>query len=106
MKPGRELDQLVAEKVFGSTEAKPYSTDIAAAWRVVEKHNQIVSIWQGRPSLDRNAHGMISRRVWERGDPVVYRVSVAGRHTAYSETAPHAICLAALKALGHNLSSE
>src|SRR5207245_4506773 len=36
---GRELDRLIAEKVMGLTPGEPippYSTDIAAAWTVVE----------------------------------------------------------------------
>lgn len=45
MEAGPELDKLVNEKVFGIqlnefddiTSIKPYSTDIAAAWEVVEK---------------------------------------------------------------------
>ena len=38
MKPGRELDELVAKKVMGyKYKVLEYSTDIAAAWEVVEK---------------------------------------------------------------------
>jgi len=44
MVAGRELDELVAEKVFGyesitydNSPYKPFSTDIASAWEVVKK---------------------------------------------------------------------
>jgi len=36
MKPGRELDVLVAQKIFDNCVCG-YSTDITAAWQVVEK---------------------------------------------------------------------
>lgn len=99
MKPGRELDALVAEKVMGWTEVcgyegeykgywkilPKYSTDIAAAWAVVE-----LPLFDGW-AIGRNASGK-----WEVFNPWEnnFVVSVA-------DTAPHAICLAALKAVGY-----
>jgi len=120
---GRELDALVAEKVMGWTVCRDAScggceatvllmedgwrvrapldqggwplgwwtpsTDIAAAWEVVEKlrvlgFNVSVSC----------AHGM---RTWDvRG----WKADNTGRFIAHAETAPLAICLAALDALG------
>jgi len=103
MKPGRELDALIAEKVFGlevewkegfgSKEVFPvsrltaipeYSTDIAAAWLVVEK-------LKGRePSI-----------AYE-GEKYGWEVSLTINHEIfciYGKSAPHAICLAALKAV-------
>lgn len=109
MKPGRELDALVAEKVMGwrwfTDEFNPrpvlvppgmprqsalpsFSTDIAAAWEVVERLRGmepelswndearcwIVGFWKG-PSAPSTIHGS-------------------------SDSAPNAICLAALKAVG------
>ncbi len=121
--PGPELDALVAEKVMGlevswwslhphpdpdewhevllpddkgdmptrqvggpgGRTVSPYSTSIAAAWEVVEK---FVS------------HGCAA---WVEGDGHTgYRAgctSQRGRFEAEGETAPHAICLAALKAV-------
>ena len=101
MSPGRELDALVAEKVMGgrrmrTTDARyywnglntngelpAYSTDIAAAWTVVErlgdKFNFIGKCadgWNAVLFYDGNSHGEIA------------------------PSAPHAICLAALKAVG------
>lgn len=118
MKPGRELDALVAEKVMGWRDARlhrngptdpceweawqgippepehgwrtalpHYSTSIADAWQVVEwlaeHHDGFVSV--GVRSVD-----------WgESGD---YYDHFA--HTTSGESAPHAICLAALAAVG------
>lgn len=110
MKPGRELDALVAEKVMGWKDIRfgdetsvsgsvgfglpvsghprrafpPYSTDIAAAWAVVEELELPFEIhsddwhsrWDARFNLDRGE--------W-----------------CQASTAPHAICLAALKAMGN-----
>lgn len=109
MKPGRELDALVAEKVMGwkSVEHRfedpfhrwdgiapehgshrftvpDFSTDIAAAWEVVEKLNDLI--------LERDVTAEGTR----------YNVVIDGIET-WAETAPHAICLAALKAVGHQL---
>lgn len=109
---GRELDALVAEKVMGllattggsgaktnyyarSSEVAPwentphYSTDIAAAWLVVEA-------MAGRDmQLSLDMFG---------GDPwwaeFADRQYVKGAQ-ATATTAPHAICLAALKAMEH-----
>jgi hypothetical protein len=104
--PSRELDALIAEKVMGlavfngmifryiqdykegdvaTAESCPipkYSTDIAAAWEVVDKLG-------GDFVLHR-------KTAWE-------CVFFLGRDKYFqdrSETAPHAICLAALKTVG------
>ena len=109
MKPGRELDALIAEKVFGYRtyktnnpfdywgkdknvylmsvikkengvetveETKRYSTDIAAAWGVVEKVTEIGSVYKAETPL--------------------WGVGLPGVQCATGVTAPHAICLAAL----------
>jgi hypothetical protein len=99
LKPGWKLDALIAEKVMGLTDAdaigsyetwqpehhvtlifKPYSTDIAAAWEVVEKfiHEDPDT------SID----------IWFIGH---WHVSINGSMAHGSSTA-HAICLAALRA--------
>lgn len=113
MNPGRELDALVAEKVMGweavhehdfrdggkqwlgtrSDGAKMvplphYSTSIAAAWEVVAHLRSLASYVR-----------------WElRGDRHDYNCYFClGRGVEWVEdidTAPHAICLAALKAVG------
>ena len=113
MPAGREMDALVAEKVMGwrmmrghwvPPEAAPetnilacptstyrYSTDIAAAWEVVEKVNLLEpygdTLWK-------------DQRGWVFG---VHDVDGAGYAyedvTVIADTAPLAICRAALKAV-------
>lgn len=107
MEAGPELDALVAERVLrfaiypgpsicevvpsdesesGYPEAifvpvPPYSTDIAAAWQVVECLSLHISPTSGGMWLVSNVHN--------RNDPAwIY---------ALAPTAPHAICLAAIK---------
>lgn len=128
MKPGRELDALVAEKVMGVAfkdttigeepwatkglfltrngepyqihgylmhgyvypEVREYSTDIAAAWGVVEKMQADGWFW----NIDCDCDGLVVG--FGRG------CEVGGGCEWYyedAETAPHAICLAALKAM-------
>lgn len=111
MKPSRELDELIAEKVMGWTMkcgpmlAPPgynnfiikgvcvdekgniriipsYSTEISAAWEVVEKFRKNNSFIQ----LE-----VIGELGWE--------VALNGE-TGNSEFAPQVICLAALRAVG------
>jgi hypothetical protein len=124
--PGRELDQLIAEKVmglrvfsqgkshdgpvyspdrmFGEEPIPQYSTDIKAAWEVVEEVTKKLN--------------------WNCGDrekylPVIHRSRITiesnwrcgwtdsyldcSEFEAESESVPHAICLAALKAVGDEL---
>ena len=118
LKAGRELDALVAEKVMGRVWAvapmtapikvliEPqfktgdwqelkggeiasfgnlplYSTDIAAAWEVVEKlRGDRITV--GVTAYDRD---------------VECEIHIGGLHTVRAETAPLAICRAALKAV-------
>ncbi len=106
MKPGRELDALVAEKVMGYetvysganyyvertySPVPLYSTDISAAWEVVEKlacMKDEVNVfydcgaWFCNTGVDANGEWSIER-------------------SGSCATAPHAICLAALKAVGY-----
>ena len=99
MKPGRELDALVAREVMGlkgldiNSEdlahlPMGYSTSIEAAWQIVGKLN-------GFDLELSNADGWIA----EFTDATEM---VATIHQGLSlESAPHAICLAALKAVGY-----
>jgi len=125
MKPGRELDALVAEKVMGWKDCKVHpdpkfaaaglcglkpnrlpnpiewgiapvphhSTDIKAAWEVVEKlkgkelSHLTLTYW---PVPDE----------WSCEDAQNEDNPKIG---AVAKTAPHAICLAALKAVGYTL---
>ena len=127
MNPGRELDALIAEKVMGLKNIRKdggfahfvepdyvhgnhpqrnsgipiphYSTDIAAAWEVVEKispiriekHERAVGGFIYRVSIVSEVNN------WEGCGrfPAGYNWSIE------KETAPHAICLAALRAVGY-----
>lgn len=110
MKAGLELDALIAEKVMGwhfvgtftldpelncdrwardqngleryFHEVPKYSTDIAAAWQVVEK------------MIVYSEHHFLL----DKGGAWLCRFREGG--LSPGETAPHAICLAALKAVG------
>lgn len=96
MEAGRELDAMVVEKVMGvditsgSHRVPFYSTDIAAAWEVVEKLKSssfyiefyiefYINRWQCHFCHETNG-GVNCRR-------------------SYAPTAPLAICRAALKAI-------
>lgn len=122
MKPGRELDALIAEKVMGLTverwehfcavsasgpgsvriydgekcihafstgsqPIKPYSTSIEAAWDVVE--------WMRYNS----GHGYLLS-LSRNGNDTWLAEFAEPTHSATGETATHAVCLAALKAVG------
>lgn len=121
--PGRELDALVAEKVMGrqvtwedsqedddqddcyfldengnyswSACVPRYSTDIAAAWQVVEKLDLLgVRLVPGHESYGEVSFSLGRRSdngLWVLGDDRSLEPGVEG------ESAPHAICLAALK---------
>lgn len=113
LKPGRELDALIAEKVMGWTEidldpakrsnsynygfginpvhgienAFPnYSTDIAAAWPIVEMFKE-----RGDYKIEISAYPKDS----------CWTIKAYGKKscTTSAKTLPHAICLAALKAI-------
>lgn len=122
MKPGRELDALVAEKVMGiKTEyysgclvekvsahfeqrvypldylIPEYSTDISAAWKVVERIEKRFVLQKvflphsDQPSFSAHFSNEKVIDFWREG-------SVA-------PTASHAICLAALKTIGTELGN-
>lgn len=105
MTPGRELDALVAKHVMnwdfvdgewhaqneiGLTDVMPhvpsYSTDIAAAWEVVEKSELLSGAYLRFESL-------VSQ--WQIG----YICDGSFEMETWGATVPHAICLAALKAV-------
>jgi hypothetical protein len=143
MKPGRELDALVAEKVMGwsrktitvakqyhgqnewdppqtvswgsdaivqgnkvytfdrddqptnAEEMPKYSTDIAAAWEVAEKLHK--DSWR----LELVTSELLGPDMGGASARFACKAAVRGHVTEHADTAPHAICLAALKAVGH-----
>jgi hypothetical protein len=109
MKAGHELDALIAEKVMGLNGAahdgpylgdgpalEHYSTEIAAAWQVVEK-------MRGRNDIQ----GMPIKEISVTQTASQYHCIIEsyGTFSGYADTAPLAICYAALKAVGYNVES-
>lgn len=122
MRAGREMDALVAEKVMQiavfvdyatirgqqmaiswwdapkeDENAKPipdYSTDIAAAWQVVEAPRLAELLEYVEVSVV---------RYHDRYECHIEDDTAARLYIAEADTAPHAICLAALKAVGVEL---
>jgi hypothetical protein len=110
LNPGRELDALVAEKVMGrrftrhlcepgtpphewvDSDVPEYSTDIAAAWGVVEKLREHFAGVEVMALTKTNANpNYFEAKLW---------ANTWVHSFAEAPTAPHAICLAALKAVG------
>jgi hypothetical protein len=148
MKPGGELDALVAEKVMGwsqipLTESKDenvrqfislkeflseegwqiwrrpdtgrewvvwhensparFSTNIAAAWEVVEKMHESPTHRICLYGKEGGSHSMVCSFSWkDGGSDFGCQINLL---EARASTAPHAICLAALKAVGADLST-
>lgn len=118
MKPGRELDALIAEKIMGWTKnitldfyptyypSRPaqmnilghiipsYSTDIAAAWKVVEKLQSYNPFWE---SSDAFLGFELSPSIGINGKHNWYCNFGDSTKGKYADTVSHAICLAALK---------
>lgn len=112
LKPGRELDALIAEKVMGisvtyeqgdywpparpgknfSTQPIPqYSWSIEAAFEVVEKL---------RPNFSFSLHDTGEDwECWLSSNGGKFLLNADTENLGRGETAPHAICLVALKAL-------
>lgn len=112
MEAGRDLDQLIAEKVMGWRHGQsdtyceppfvscpvcstPFSSNIAAAWLVAEK------VAQPR-SVKFNVHTRIGK--WACLIITNVGTRAEAQFFAYAETAPLAICRTALKAVQENLS--
>jgi hypothetical protein len=125
MNAGRELDALVAERVFGRIvdygrhgpgqliatnprdeddnwhDLPPYSTDIAAAWQVLEavavKGTDFYIEYSPSPyALYWCRFNDTTQGTWTKSGGSEDK----RRGDAHASTAPHAICLAALEAVG------
>ncbi|NTZ20912.1 hypothetical protein EXW96_26355 [Paenibacillus sp. JMULE4] len=107
MEPGREMDALVAEKVMGYTThgqfrdkdgvrvmIDRYSTDISAAWEVVDKMSKTHFSEMAMTELEDGAWGWMARFILVLNEP--YTVN---GYRATAKTAPEAICKAALLAV-------
>jgi len=100
LRPGRELDALVAERVTKLSwhpdypgDLPYYSTDISAAWEVIEQVYKDGHGWMlvGPNFDDTKWHAYESTGC---ADP-----DYGDWYELDGDTAPHAICLAALKAV-------
>lgn len=117
LKPGRELDALIAEKVMGLKleSCKPfsvssiggpgghwapyYSTDIAAAWEVFGRlEGAIISKWYGKWCCS-NACTEMWGCYFDEPEETLNQLLNYRDYFTQADTAPHAICLAALKAV-------
>ena len=79
--------------VYTPRKPKPYSTDILAAWEVVEKMQS--EGWR----LDISGSRYFGPNMGGYEVQIVCASGVRGHYSAYEETAPMAICMAALKAV-------
>ena len=107
MIPGDRLDAKVAERVFGMIfrkkngvpkfdgEVPCYSTDIADAWTVVEKLRSKGLMWRGGYFAESGGCDVAFGFALPSSKEVTYSAQ------APAGEVPFAICLAALKAVGH-----
>lgn len=113
---GRELDALIAEQVMGgnwsSIDYAPYienlphySTDIAAAWQVVERMQELrYSLVIGTNACARSQNGAKFYEGWRGlGQSIIDAEETEG-FLAVAETVPLAICKAALLAIAARTS--
>ena len=101
MKPGPELDALIAEHVMGTINNKDkkfyhYSTSIAHAWEVVEEIGNDPDL--DFYNLEIVRFGPVR---WQCRNHTDEGLGCENEINATAKTAPHAICLAALKVVGH-----
>jgi hypothetical protein len=69
-------------------EVPAYSTDIADAWLVFMRFADTYKVL---------SHVQLMSLGWTLGQPLVWRCTIGATNTATADTAPMAICLAALK---------
>lgn len=113
LKPGRELDALIADRVMGFRESllgartqfeyetirrkiglcPEYSTDIAAAWAVVDR------VWGVEWFRVEKTMSIKDEWVWGAGNIEAICGELLIEEDVIGVSAPHAICLAALKAV-------
>jgi hypothetical protein len=96
-----ELDALIAEKVVGITHDRPippYSTDIAAAWTVVETMIRKDGVYFGAPHF-KHKHQNLASLGYPEGTECWYCVlntKQLNKVVLCADTAPLAICRTAL----------
>lgn len=121
LKAGVEIDTLIAERVMGwmykdfktpyvvmgqpetmSTDyVPPFSTDITAAWMIVDRlHEMGWSVFVACYCDNEHVSSPFEARCWKRNDPQFPETISIG-----ADTAPLAICTAALKAVGYEVKA-
>ena len=96
-------DCLVGDSVNPSL-VRPWSTSIANAWEVVERRGlSLVQTDDGWFAFDPGYHGQVSYPKPGVCDGIVDFEILPGSAWGVAPTAPHAICLAALKAVGEDV---
>lgn len=124
MQAGREMDKAISQYVFGNTKfvcreceddyhvvneqngliayipVPEFSTDITAAWEVVEKMQLLGFRYAiGKTSIA-NGERITHKAMFQKNFPEPFRKNYKRYKTSRALTAPLAICRAALKALG------
>ena len=98
---GRALDRLIAEKVMAvmlDGEVPPFSTDISAAWCVVEKMIRKDGVYFGAPHF-KHKHQNLASLGYPEGTECWYCVintKLLNKVVLCADTAPLAICRIAL----------
>lgn len=134
MKPGRDLDALVAEKVMGEKwcqlmpegyadkftgprkckcgaigfpyeHHKPFSTDIAAAFEVEQELKKRNIRFEINPTVEGYQVSCI-RHTPEEDDEFHCVWTGIGNSVTWSDSLPHAMCLSALAAVGHGVEEK
>ena len=110
--PGPELDALVAEKVMGKEQYAEELTKEEAHWvyqlpagvttvyRFPKFSTSIEAAWEVVKQLESHGFHLVKTQIPKLGYMCVFDNLLVPHE--WGETAPHAICLASLKAVGHN----
>ena len=115
MNPGREMDRLIAEKVFGYRAAfhnneecivdincpcdNPHSKH-THIWGLPYYSTKIMHAWQIVDKID--PPGKNFKLIRNKVGSLTYYICVINDYRAEEDTAAHAICMAALKSKGVN----
>lgn len=119
LKPGRELDKLIATQVMGLqlvSGRSPFSDEPAAfgpthAYRLPNFSTDDEAAWEIRSHLQKKGLWVVTGKTLHPTGPIEWNATVnrmgsngeiTETYQANGDSAPHAICLAALMAVGTN----
>jgi hypothetical protein len=102
MKPSRELDEIIFTSVMGLTmshvlEIPNYSTNITAAWEVIDQLQKTNFLVQTR-TFSNQPHPFINQP-HQSQCLILKEAGVDNWIVGYGDTMPHAICMAALESI-------